>query len=255
MELLHRVRRAAQPAIDALKTQARASPILHADETGWREAGQNGYVWTLSTPGPAAVRYYEYHRSRAGAVATQLIGRDYRGHLVTDFYVGYNQLPGPHQRCWAHLLRDLHQLRERHGRQVAVRQWVVQVTAVYRLAQQRLSQAPALTEAQRQAFYDRLVGRAHDLGLRYATDRQHACCALAKRLLRHEGELFQFVLVAGLPADNNAAERSLRPVVVVRKISGGTQSGEGSKTRLGLASVFETWQARGLNAFEECLSL
>jgi len=44
-------------------------------------------------------------------------------------------------------------------------------------------------------------------------------------------------------------------VVVVRKISGGTQSGEGSKTRLALASLFETRQARGLNPFTECLNL
>lgn len=55
--------------------------------------------------------------------------------------------------------------------------------------------------------------------------------------------------------DSDLAERSIRPVVVVRKISGGTQSAEGSKTRMALASLFETWQARGLNPFEECLKL
>ena len=40
-------------------------------------------------------------------MATRLIGTDYQGHLVSDFYGGYNHLPGPHQRCWVHLLRDL----------------------------------------------------------------------------------------------------------------------------------------------------
>ncbi|MGQ9681979.1 MAG: IS66 family transposase [Anaerolineae bacterium] len=33
-----------------------------------------------------------------------------------------------------------------------------------------------------------------------------------------------FLHVNGVPADNDAAERSLRPVVVMRKISGGTRS-------------------------------
>ena len=47
---------------------------------------------------------------------------------------------------------------------------------------------------------------------------------LAKRLLRHQDELFQFVLVPGLVADNNLAERSIRPLVIMRKISGGTRS-------------------------------
>jgi hypothetical protein len=27
------------------------SAVLHADETGWREDGQNGYIWAFSTPG------------------------------------------------------------------------------------------------------------------------------------------------------------------------------------------------------------
>lgn len=78
---------------------------------------------------------------------------------------------------------------------------------------------------------------------------------MAKRLLRHEDELFQFVLIAGLSADNNLAERSIRPLVVIRKISGGSRSAEGTKTRMALASLFETWQARGLNPFEACLKL
>ena len=255
VELLHQVRRVTQPAVDDLKAQARASPVVHMDETGWREAGQNGYVWSLSTEGTQPVRYYEYDRSRAGAVATRLVGQDYRGHLVSDFYGGYNHLPGPHQRCWVHLLRDLEALQGQHGADLRVRQWAVQVAAVYRLAQQRLGQAPALTAAQRKAFYTRLVERVAELGRQYAQVRTHPCQALAKRLLRHQDELFQFVLVAGLPADNNAAERSLRPVVVVRKISGGTQSGAGSRTRLALASLFETWQARGLNPLTECLNL
>jgi transposase len=82
----------------------------------------------------------------------------------------------------------------------------------------------------------------------------HPCWALAKRLLRHQEELFLFVLVPDLPADNNLAERSIRPLVIMRKISGGSRSDEGSKTRLTLASLLATWQARHLNPFVECLA-
>jgi len=62
------------------------------------------------------------------------------------------------------------------------------------------------------------------------------------------------VLQPGVPADNNLAERSLRPLVIMRKISGGTRSPAGSLTRLTLASLLGTWQARGLNPFVECLN-
>jgi transposase len=97
--------------------------------------------------------------------------------------------------------------------------------------------------------------RTHALGLSYARAKQHPCQALSKRLLRHEDALFQFVLIEGLSADTNLAERSIHPLVVIRKISGGSRSAEGTKTRLGLDSLFETWQARKLNPFDECFKL
>ncbi len=49
----------------------------------------------------------------------------------------------------------------------------------------------------------------------------------------------------GVPADNNAAERSLRHLVTSRKISGGTRSPQGTQTKMRLASLFGTWRARG----------
>ena len=91
------------------------------------------------------------------------------------------------------------------------------------------------------------------MGAQYALAQEHPCNALAKRLLRHQDELFPFVLIPGLPADNNLAERSIRPLVIMRKISGGSRSAEGTKTRLTLASLLHTWSARHLNPFVECL--
>ena len=57
------------------------------------------------------------------------------------------------------------------------------------------------------------------------------------------------------PSDNNAAERSLRHLVISRKISGGTRSQPGSDSKMTLASLFGTWRARGLNPFLECRRL
>ena len=46
------------------------------------------------------------------------------------------------------------------------------------------------------------------------------------------GELFVFVAHPQVPPDNNAAERSVRPVVISRKISGGTRSERGTETKV-----------------------
>jgi transposase len=80
---------------------------------------------------------------------------------------------------------------------------------------------------------------------------QHTLCERVERFLP---ELFVFVAVPGVPAHNNLAERSVRPLVIARKISGGTRSPKGSQTRMGLASLFGTWVAQQLNPFYQCLA-
>src|SRR5260221_2040530 len=78
---------------------------------------------------------------------------------------------------------------------------------------------------------------------------------LCERVERFLPELFVFVAIPGVPAHNNLAERSVRPLVVARKISGGTRSPKGSQTRMGLASLFGTWMAQHLNPFHQYLAL
>ena len=62
---------------------------------------------------------------------------------------------------------------------------------------------------------------------------------LCQRVKRFLPELFTFVAEPRASADNNAAERSLRPPVVSRKIS---CSERGSETKSILASLFGTWR-------------
>jgi len=106
--------------------------------------------------------------------------------------------------------------------------------------------------------YTQLVEATAELARLYANAKEHSkhpCHTLSKRLLLHLDGLFQFVKQQGLAADNNLAERSVRPVVVMRKVSGGSQSERGSRTRMTLASLFGTWRAKGLNPFSQCLTL
>ncbi len=78
---------------------------------------------------------------------------------------------------------------------------------------------------------------------------------LCARMLRYLESLFVFVTEPDVPATNNAAERSLRSLVVSRKISGGTRSARGTHTKMTLASLFGTWRLRGINPFDACQTL
>jgi transposase len=75
---------------------------------------------------------------------------------------------------------------------------------------------------------------------------------LSERIANFLPELFVFVEHPSVPSENNAAERSVRPAVIARKISGGTRSAKGSATKSVLLSLFGTWQAQGHDPLEAC---
>lgn len=255
VELLHRVASRVQPLADGIKTQIQKSPAAQADETTWREDGINGYVWSVSTP---TLRYYEYHHSRAGEVVKHLIGEEYLGVLGSDFYAGYNIHLGLHQRCWVHFLGDMHDLKELHPHDEACLTWAKGVRAIYdeAVAWTAHGPDPGLSPAQqirvRQAQQHLYEQRLLDLCRPYIPIDvpQRVLC---KRVEQFLPELFVFVAVPGVPSHNNLAERSIRPLVIARKISGGTRSPKGSQTRMTLSSLFATWIAQQLNPFQQCL--
>ena len=78
---------------------------------------------------------------------------------------------------------------------------------------------------------------------------------LCRRIERHIKELFVFVAEPDVPSDNNPAERSLRHLVISRKVSGGTRSEQGTESKMTLASIFGTWRAQGLNPLAACRQL
>jgi hypothetical protein len=247
---------ARQGAAEAAQIQerVRGSPVVHGDETGWRENGRNGYVWTFSTP---TARLF-MRGSRAGGVVDAALGADFAGVLVSDFYAAYDHVPTAKQRCWAHLLRDVHALRQQHPDDAALAAWA---SALHRLYERGRAGATGPTlgsrVAQRRhwALRTELQAGLRELATLPATEPPPVYQTLAKRLRRYEGELFTFVTEPGVPPDNNAAERSLRPLVTQRKISGGTRSPDGTATLMVASTLFGTWHAQGRDSLQACREL
>lgn len=104
-----------QEAYEEILTEIRKSVFTNADETGWRKDGENGYIWSFSTP---QQRYFIYRKSRSGQVAREVLNEEFERVTVSDFYGDYNALPGCKERCWVHFLRDLHKLREKSEKDV-----------------------------------------------------------------------------------------------------------------------------------------
>ena len=178
--------------------------------------------------------------------------------LVSDFYAAYHHYPGLKQRCWAHLLRDIHELKVLYPQDAKLTRWAKAVHKLY-------GEAKALVHPEAQPFPGRMQPRRHAQvrleqkllaqGRPFLDDPLAVQGKLCRRIERFIKELFVFVADPAVPADNNTAERSLRHLVTSRKISGGTRSQQGTNSKMVLASLFGTWRARGLNPLLECRQL
>lgn len=234
-----------------LQQAMRDSPVVHGDKTGWRENGRNGYLWSFS-PSPEG-RYFLYRPSRGGAVVEEVLGEEFDGVLVSDFYGAYNVYQGPHQRCWTHLLRAIHQLKERYPQHLVLAEWAQGVREVYDRAQAYPGPDPRLPRVVQQA--QRVTQQRQYQQELWSICQPHVrtdapMSVLCQRVERFLPELFTFVTAPQVAADNNAAERSLRPPVVSRKVSGGTRSDKGSETKSVLASLFGTWRLQGRDPYQ-----
>lgn len=246
---LKRVATAAAPAVAGILGQIRSSAVVNADETGWREDGTNGYVWSFSTP----EAQYFVRAKRTKGVIDEVLGDRFDGVLVSDFYAAYDHYPGVQQRCWAHLLRDADELAARHPTDQGLAAWVAGLRDLYQRAR-ATARGPDAAAPRRHAkrAYE-AEARAHAqpyVGQPGAPQRVRS-----QRILDYLTALFEFVLDPAIPATNNAAERALRQLVTCRKISGGTRSEDGSATKMTLATLFGTWRAEGRNPYTACHQL
>lgn len=244
--------RRATPYYEGLKEAVRGSPVVHGDETGWRQDGVPGYIWTFSTP---TVCYFHYDAHRSKDLIDQVVGEDFAGTMVSDCYAAYDHLLGPKQRCWSHLWRNIEEIELAHPDDERLAAWIAGIHRIYTAATGPRPSAEVGDTAdairareQRARRYELQVLALCPEDM--AADRPEA--TLAKRLRHYSQELFTFVRDPLVPATNNSAERSLRPLVIARKISGGTRSETGSTTRMVLASMFATARLQGQQPAAVC---
>jgi len=232
-----------------LVLQLRCSPHVHADETGWRTNGRNGYLWSASSP---SLTVYHVDKSRAGKVITKLLGRAFGGTLVSDFYSAYAKMDCKKQKCLVHLLRELIETAEKSPA-FASGAFFPKAKGLIKQMLLLKSRWEKLTDRQYDANVLQLEAKLEKL-LSVKQGEAHAR-RLARRMARHQKELTAFLYDKDLQGTNNAAERALRPAVVARKISGGSRSKNGAKAWAKLCSLLRTANQQGKNLLETIKSM
>lgn len=224
-----------------LMRQLRSAPIVHADETSWRTDGKNGYLWVATTP--TQTLYHIDHR-RSGEVIRKLLGETFDGTLVSDYYSAYAAMNCKKQKCLVHLLRELRETSEKS----AAFAGSVFFRKTKRLIKEMLLLKGRWDEMSDERYTTRVCRLETRLDeLAGADYDEPEARRIGQRLRKFKKELTPFLWERALDGTNNAAERAVRPVVVARKISGGSRSDKGAEAFAKLASLLRTAGQQGQN--------
>ena len=108
--LLARLGERAQPAVDEIQSHIRNAPVVGADETGLRQNGVGAWAWIARTE---TASLFRVELSRGAWGAEQMLGPDFGGVLVTDFYSVYTSHDDwTHAYCGAHMVREAKKIAE-----------------------------------------------------------------------------------------------------------------------------------------------
>lgn len=241
IEILHRLAKLFSGIPSCLIEQYRQAPVRHADETGWPNDGHHGYVWLFAT---VTISIFLFRETRSSSVPREVFGTDpLPGTLVVDRYHVYNKAPCFLQYCYAHLLRDVQDLEKEFPENQEVRNFVNTLAPL--LASAMNLRSLPIPDAQ---FYERAKEVKSQILQAVHDSAQHLAIRRIQEIF-HENEprLYRWADDRQIPADNNLAERDLRPTVIARKVSFGSQSEAGAKTRSILMTVLHTLKKQNPN--------
>ena len=243
------VARAFGPRYEELRGELLRERSINGDETGWPIKGRNHWLWAFV--GKWSV-LYEVANSRGKDVPQRVLGKDYKGTVGSDSWGAWNHVGARWQRCLVHYLRELKETIEYKSPGKGFFPFAKRLRRILNDAI-RVAKKPDVPKEERLRVKARLERRVDALIESYSSSsagQEKNCARLIKRLRREKGMLFTFLEEEGIEWNNNAAERALRPSVVIRKMTYGNQSDEGARAHAVLMSVKETCCLRGENFFE-----
>lgn len=250
------------PAYEQLKADIRAAPITHYDETPWKiqQSDNTGYAWVMSAAGSPKTAFH-LTTSRGTRHARDLHADTQEDSVhITDDYAPYRNLVGQQQLCWAHPYRNARDLDTNHNvpdeQKEYVHEWYEDFKDIYKILRiyldqpydktTRMTQATELWESI-QAIANKPAPKAGE------PDKLRR---LKAQLLRAGKDRWFTCLLKDTPCDNNRAERDIRPLVLKRKRSFGSQTEQGAKALSTVLSICTTtWRSNPEGYFKALASV
>jgi transposase len=253
----------ASNSLDAYENEVRMklldSPILHADETGFRVEGKRWWLHSLSNE---RLTYYGVSPKR-GSEAIESIGLipKYTGVLIHDFWQAYAKYPCTHAYCNAHIIRELQGIYEGFGQKWAKNmRTLLEEMYKYTFGREEQSKHQIQEFSER---YDRLIMQGElanppppkEEGKRGKTKKTKGG-NLVERMKKHKDDILRFLTTGGkIPFTNNQAEQDIRMMKVQQKISGTFRTKAGANQFARIRGDISTMRKHGQSVCEALKAL
>ena len=232
--IIRRFAQKATPIYQRLKKAVSDSPVIGCDETGTKVNGNKHWVWTYQTANLTVLSMSESRGLKAITAHFQDgFGKAILCHDAWRAYFHYSE--NLHQRCCAHLLRELNYIVERYKSK-----WAENLRSLFREAmslKKKLTEFPSQEAKKNIAALEDQMDRL--LGIPINPDHKEAV-SIQKRLIKYRNSILTFLHYHKVPPDNNGSERAIRNIKVKQKISGQFKSTQGVDDFCVIRSVIDT---------------
>ena len=246
VEMEKRTSKALKPAYDEALETVRKDEVVNADETSWPFKGKKAWLWVAAT---ALIAVFRIDKNRSKAAWQRFLG-GFAGILCTDRYAAYaDHALELRQVCWAHLKRDIQALVDAGAAAVDVGhsglRFVTRLFSVWRDFKAHKIDRAGL---RMKAFDIKADFGRWRAGAAKCSDPRAS--SLARQLERMKPALFTFLDREGVEPTNNRAERTIRPAVLWRKGSFGTNSEDGNRFVERMLTAAQTLRLQGRSVLD-----
>lgn len=246
VKLQNQATAAVTPAYEELAAKLPAETVLGIDESPTKQAHVKSWLWTFVA---GSYTVFALRTTRAATVLHELLTTAYKGVVNCDRAKMYWKIGRP-QWCWAHLKRDFQALIDHSDHQVKRLGHDLMRPTRELFRHWARCRDGTITRAEMLRLMQPIRQQIDALLLRGVFSGNPKLVGMCEPLYDHRDWLWTFLDVQGVEPTNNISERALRPAVIWRKLSFGTQSAKGSRFVETILTVVETCHRQSRNSFE-----
>jgi len=230
------------PVVTEAQAAVQEADVVKMDETGWWQEQRRAWLWTVVT---ATLTVFRIDGSRGGAAVEALLGSEFGGVVGSDRWSAYNRFPAERRVLrWAHLKRDFQGLVDRGGEAEPIGRWgLAEIERLFALSHRFRAGKFGQAELQRRLIpLQARLGRLLRSGQENPDGKAAAWC---RELRKWRTARWTFASLEDVEPTNNVSERALRPAVLWRQGSFGSDSEVTSRFAERLLTMVATCQQQG----------